>query len=268
MIIQPVDGVDQPSGVNPPVRVLRPRGRTPIGCLLWIHGGGLIVGSAAHDDAFCAETAREVGVVVVSVDYRLAPEHPFPSALDDCAGGWDWIQANAGHLGIDPTRVAVGGHSAGGGIAATLIQRLYDAGARPCARWLFCPMLDDRTAGRRDLDRTRHLAWNNRNNRAAWRYYLGAEPGRAHLPTYASAARRSDLTGLAPAWLGVGDVDLFHDEVVRYARRLHGCGVPTRCDVVTGAPHDFDQWAAGTTAARRYVTVARGWLARQIRTTR
>lgn len=243
------------------LRVHRPRVPRSDAALLWIHGGGLVIGSPVQDDRFCASTARELGVVVVAVQYRLAPRHGFPAALDDCVAGWEWLQEAAPWLGVDPARVAVGGQSAGGGLAAGLAQRLHDAGGRSAAaQWLFCPMLDDRTADRRELDAVDHRVWNNRLNAFGWGSYLGVAPGAADVPDYAVPARRADLAGLPPAWIGVGDIDLFHDEDQEYAGRLRAAGVDTTVEVVPGAPHGFEAWAPGTRIARDYVAGARDWL--------
>ena len=229
--------------------------------MLWIHGGGYLIGAARQDDWLCGPTARELGILVASVEYRKAPEHPFPAALDDCHAGWTWLHDNAAALGVDPARVAVGGESAGGGLAAALAQRLRDAdGPRPVAQWLFCPMLDDRTAARRDLDAVRHRIWNNRLNRFGWRSYVDAEPGSDAVPAYAVPARRGDLGGLPPAWIGVGDIDLFHDEDLEYAQRLRAAGVAATFHLVPGGPHGFEGIARNTAISREYVAAARQWL--------
>jgi acetyl esterase/lipase len=251
-----VPGVDVE--VTPGQRVYRPREPRSGLTLLWIHGGGFVMGGAIQDDRFCAETARELGITVVSAEYRLAPEDPYPAALDDCHAAWTRARDHA----ADPGRVVVGGQSAGGGLAAALVQRLADAGERPLAQWLFCPMLDDRTAARRDLDRRRHRVWDNRLNRFGWRAYLGTEPGAPIVPPHAVPARREHLAGLPPTWIGVGDIDLFHDEDAEYARRLRAAGVDTTVHVVPGAPHGFEAWAPDTGFARGYLATARAWLGR------
>jgi acetyl esterase/lipase len=246
------------------VRVYRPRTGVSGAGLLWIHGGGLIIGRPSQDDRFCSETARDLGMVVVSVDYRLAPEEPFPAAADDCTAAWDWLQRSAAELGVDPTRIAVGGQSAGGGLAACLAQRLRDRGGiQPRAQLLACPMLDDRTATRRELDGLRHWAWNNTQNRFGWHSYLGQEPGGRAQP-YAVAARRENLRGLPPAWIGVGDIDLFVEEDTDYARRLREAGVACELEVVPGAPHGFEAWAPDTPLAEDFVRRSREWLARSV----
>ena len=243
------------------VRVYHPDDVRSDAALLWIHGGGLVAGSAVPDDRFCGETARELGITVVSAEYRLAPENPCPAAIDDCHTAWTWLQKQSETFGVDPARVVVGGQSAGGGLAAALVQRLYDEGGpQPLAQWLFCPMLDDRTAARRDLDRVGHLVWDNRLNHFGWQSYLAAEPGVSEVPRYAVPARRGDLGGLPPAWIGVGDIDLFHDEDHAYAEQLLEDGVEARFHLVPGAPHGFEAWAPGTDLARAYLAAARTWL--------
>jgi acetyl esterase/lipase len=247
------------------VRVYRPARRRSTAALLWIHGGGLIIGSAVQDDRLCAQVARDLGIVIASTEYRLAPEHPYPAALDDCLTAWTWLQGEAERLAVDSDRIALGGESAGGGLAASLAQRLHDSAsdlgiAAPVAQLLFCPMLDDRTAARQDLDALDHFVWNNRLNRFGWRSYLGAEPGSASVPEYASPARRADLHGLPPAWIGYGDIELFSIEDYDYAERLRAAGVDVTTDVVTGAPHGFEAWASNTDLARAYVARAQSWL--------
>jgi len=228
--------------------------------LLWIHGGGLVIGAAKMNDRLCGETAKRLGITVVSVEYRLAPTHPFPAAIDDCLAAWRWLIAHAARLGIDPDRVAIGGQSAGGGLAACLVQRLHDEGATVAAQWLFCPMLDDRTAADRDHDATRHFVWNNEANRFGWSSYLGGAPGAERVPAYAVAARREDLTGLSPAWIYASDIELFHDEVGEYARRLEAAGVEVTLEIVHGAPHGFETWLSDSPLAQNLLGSARDWL--------
>ncbi|GAB2678848.1 alpha/beta hydrolase [Nocardia goodfellowii] len=243
------------------LRIYRPDSVQPTRALLWIHGGGLIIGGAVQDDRLCGATVRELGIVVVSIDYRLAPEHPYPAALDDSMRAWKWLQDNAATLGIDSRQVVVGGQSAGGGLAAALAQRIRDTGQiQPLGQWLFSPMLDDRTAARRELDRIRHHVWDNRLNRFGWRSYLADEPGSAHIDPRAVPARAETLEGLPPAWLGVGDIELFSDEIREYARRLDRAGVHVTLHEATGAPHGFETWAHDTDLARRHIGAAHRWL--------
>lgn len=247
------------------VRVYTPAQPTGAG-LLWIHGGGLVLGAAAVDDRFCGETAAELGVTIVSVDYRLAPRAPFPAAHDDTYRGWQWLQQHAAELGVDPARIAVGGQSAGGGLAACLVQRLHDEGDAVAAQWLLCPMLDDRTAADRTRDAEAHFVWNNRANLVGWRTYLGDEPGAATTPPYAVAARRDDLTGLPPTWIYASDIELFHDEDVAYAERLRDAGVDVTVDVISGAPHAPEAWAPDVPIARDLVSRGRAWLGARLGT--
>lgn len=232
--------------------------------LLWIHGGGLVLGSAAMDDVHCGETARDTGVTIVSVDYRLAPKHPFPAAIDDCFTGWQWLRANASALGLDPERLAIGGQSAGGGLAASLVQRVLDAGEPVAAQWLFCPMLDDRTAAERAHDDVGHFIWTNRSNLVGWSSYLGSSVGAETLPPYAAPARRDDLSGMPPTWMYASDIELFYAEDVEYANRLRAAGADVTLVVVNGAPHGFEAWASRNPMAQQLLAGARAWLGERL----
>lgn len=243
------------------VRVFTPTGGGNGAALLFIHGGGMVIGSASQEDARCAQIAEDLGVIVVSVEHRLAPEHPFPAPMDDCFAAWQWLQREAPARGIDPARIAIGGQSAGGGLAAGLAQRLRDESEmQPVAQWLFCPMLDDRTAARPELDLLDHFLWNNGSNLVGWRSYLGAEPGQDTAPAYAAPSRRSDLAGLPPAWIGTGEIELFFDEDRAYAAALDAAGVDCTLDAVPGAPHAFESVGAATSVAKDYSARAQAWL--------
>jgi acetyl esterase/lipase len=245
------------------LRTYHPKSRQSLAALFWIHGGGYVIGQASQDDRLCSITADALGILVVSVEYRLAPEHPFPAGLDDCHAGWIWLQQHAGTLEIDPSRIALGGESAGGGLAASLAQRLHDEGSPlPAAQWLINPMLDDRTAASQEVDAKHHFVWNNRANAFGWRAYLGVEPGTAQLPAYASPARRNDLRGMPPTWIGVGEIDLFYQENLAYAEGLRAAGVDVVCDVVPGAPHGFGTWAPDAQVSRNFHSRAHDWLRR------
>lgn len=231
---------------GPGVRLYRPSrlaGEVP--ALLWIHGGGYVVGSAADDDDLCRALTRKLGVVVAAVDYRLAPEHPYPAALEDCHDALRWL---AKLPGVDPGRVAIGGASAGGGLAASLAFLARDRGeVRPVAQMLSYPMLDDRTVDPA-LEDKGFRVWNTASNRVGWGCYLGEADRATAVP-----ARRDDLAGLAPAWIGVGTLDLFYTEDLIYARRLTDAGV--RCDVheAPGAFHGFDRVAPKASISRAYL---------------
>jgi len=184
--------------------------------------------------------ARMLGVPVICPAYRLAPEAPYPAAFNDAHAAWRTIIALARPLAIDPAKVVIGGYSAGAGLAACLAHRLRDdGGTQPVAQMLVYPMLDDRTAERQALDKPRHRVWSNRNNRFAWKAYLGPDVRPEDLQ-YAVAARRADLTGQPPTWLGVGTCDLFLDEVREYRSRLAAVGTAIAYEEVAGAIHGFD----------------------------
>jgi len=210
----------------------------PLPALLWIHGGGFVIGSAAQDDAVCKYFAQELGIVVASVEYRLAPEFPFPVPLQDCYDALAWL---AQQPYVDPTLIAIGGASSGGGLAAALAQLARDKGDVQLAfQILAYPMLDDRTTARTDIDESRFRLWNNKANRLGWNSYLGQPPRSGEISTLASPARNHDLIGLPPALLGVGTLDLFYEEDIAYAGRLRDAGVPCDLQVVDGAYHGFD----------------------------
>ncbi|HZC93640.1 MAG TPA: alpha/beta hydrolase [Mycobacterium sp.] len=219
------------SGVG--VRLHRPAGVDQPGpALLWLHGGGYIIGTAQQDDALCRRFTRELGITVAAVDYRLAPEHPYPAPLEDCYAALTWL---ARLPAVDKARVAIGGASAGGGLAAALALLAHDRGeVTPALQLLAYPMLDDRSGS--GPDNPKYRLWSPKSNRFGWKAYLGTADPKVAVP-----ARRDDLGGLPPAWIGVGTNDLFHDEDVDYAGRLTAAGVPCRVEVVNGAFHGFDQ---------------------------
>ncbi len=208
----------------------------PTGALLWIHGGGYVGGDPIGDHTLCSEYARDLGIVVVSATYRLAPDHPFPAGLEDCYAALRWMHENADELGVDRDRIAIGGESAGGGLAAALAQLAYDRGeVAVCFQLLVYPMLDDRTA--LDRRRPRTLVWSPAANVFGWTSYLGHPPRLVEDRPYAVPSRREDLRGLPPAWIGVGDIDLFYEEDVAYAERLQAAGVPCQLEIVPGFYH-------------------------------
>jgi acetyl esterase/lipase len=218
--------------------------RRPSGALLWIHGGGLVLGRPEQSVDVCNRAASDVGIVVANIDYRLAPENPFPAGLDDCVDALRWLHANAEELGIDSARIAVGGDSAGGGLAAAVSQRAHDEGIPLAFQALVYPMLDDRTVLQADHAGRGSLVWTPACNEYAWSAYLGHRPSHDELAPYAAPARREDLSGLPPAWIGVGDLDLFYEEDVEYARRLETAGVRCELHVLPGAYHGADIFAA------------------------
>lgn len=226
------------------VIVHEPAGRSrPSGVAIWLFGGGLITGSAAHVNDVASRFAAETGAMFVVPDYRVAPEHPFPAAIDDAFTTLQWIISEADSLGIDPDRIVVGGESAGAGIAAALAQRAADAGITLRLQLLIAPMLDDRTVIRAERDGRVALAWTVPSNRLGWSSYLGHDLSHAETRPYAVPARREDLSGLAQAWISIGDIDLFHDEARDYAARLTAAGVPCEFHTTPGAHHAFELFA-------------------------
>ena len=252
-----IDDVDVPGppGAPPvPVRLYRPRaveGSAP--ALLWAHGGGMVAGAARMDERTSIAFARTLGITVASVDYRLAPGAQAPAQVEDCYAVLRWLVDHADERGVDVDRLAVGGASAGGGIAAGLALLAHDRAEVALAfQLLVYPMIDDRTVVRRPDGVEGARLWTPTSNRYGWTSYLGREPGSDGVSAYAAPARREDLTGLPPAWIGVGTLDLFHDEDVVYAKRLRAAGVPCGLEVVPGAFHGFDVALPGRAVSRAF----------------
>jgi acetyl esterase/lipase len=212
----------------------------------------MCAGSAQLEIDPAARVAQATGAVVVSPNYRLAPENPFPAGLDDCMATLRWMVEHADELGIETGRMAVCGTSAGGGLAAALAQRAVDDGIPLRAQALVSPMLDDRTALRYDFDGKGELTWSPRSNRWAWTAYLGREPRLSDAPDYAAASRRRDVTGLPPAWIGVGDLETFYDECVAYAETLNSGGVPCELVTVRGMYHTAEGIARKASSMRHF----------------
>jgi acetyl esterase/lipase len=229
---------------NVGVRVQRPADADRPGpALLWIHGGGTVMGSAAQEDKFGRKLVNFADIAVAAVDHRLAPEHPYPAPLEDCYAALGWLMRQPW---VDPARVAIGGASAGGGLAAALAQLARDRGEfAPALQMLVYPMLDDRTGA--DPDGRSRVMWSERDNQLSWHWYLGGAD-----PAVAAPARRADLTGLPPAWIGIGTLDLFYDESTTYAERLRAAGVPVHLEVARGAFHAFDFIAPNASVSQRF----------------
>lgn len=226
------------------VRIHKPRtAHEPGPALLWIHGGGMLMGTAAQEDRFCRKLVDFTDVAVVAVDHRVAPEYPYPTPLEDCYAALLWLSRQSW---VDSARIAVGGASAGGGFTAALAQLACDRGDVDIAlQMMVHPMLDDRT-GTGSAARKR-VMWSARDNQLAWKWYLaGADPDKA-VP-----ARRPDLSGMPPAWIGVGSHDLFHDECRVYGDRLRQAGVRVHEEIAEGAFHVFDLIAPNSAVSKRF----------------
>lgn len=229
----------------PDVRVLvyTPPGRKTVlrPAYFYVHGGGYVIGTPEMSDGSNRSLAAELDCVIVSVDYRLAPETRFPGALEDCYAALTWLHATAEQLGVDRKRIAIGGESAGGGHAAALALLARKRGEVPiCLQLLDSPMLDDRTGSGSDPHPyCGEFVWPPQNNRFGWRALLGMEPGGPDVPVEAVPARATDLSGLPRTFIAVGALDLFLEESLEYARRLIRAGVPTEFHVIAGAFHGF-----------------------------
>ncbi len=215
-----------------------------------IHGGGYVLGTPEMSDIFNLMIAGKLGVVVCSVDYRLAPEHPVPAPLDDCYAGLAWFHENAGRWNVDTSRIAIGGESAGGGLAASLAIYARDKGEYPiCHQHLTYPMLDNLTGtdAHPGDPLTGEFTWTRDRNQYGWSAYLGDMPAVSpYVPS-----RVEQYEGLPPTWMFTVTLDLFRDENIRYAQALLAAGVPTELMVLPGACHGF-QRVPGTHLGRRY----------------
>lgn len=212
-----------------------------------------MLGQIEQDDPLLEHIVDAVGCAAVSVEWRRPPEHPFPAPMNDCYAGLHWTHKNAAELRIDPQRIAVGGASSGGGSAAGLALLARDRGELPiCFQLLVYPMLDDRNVTPASLEVSDPTVWNRASNLIGWRSYVGDAVGSEAVSPYAAPTRATDLTGLPPAYLPVGDVDLFLDEDIEYAQRLLQAGVPTELHVYPGGIHGFDLLAPASGLAGRF----------------
>ncbi|ANZ14660.1 alpha/beta hydrolase [Streptomyces noursei] len=256
----PADGPDisllicRPTGPAP----ARPR---PL--LYYVHGGGMVVGNNRDGMTVPLALAAELDAVVVSVEYRLAPEHPHPAPIEDVYAGLVWTAAHAGELDADADRIVVAGTSAGGGLAAALALLTRDReGPRPIGQLLMCPMLDDRN----DTPSAHQMAglgvWDRSANETAWTALLGASRGGPDVSPYAAPARAEDLTGLPPAFLDVGTAETFRDEVVAYANRIWQAGGVAELHVWPGGFHGFADLVPRARLSRAALAAHLNWLRR------
>ncbi len=253
-----------PDGAEVRLRIHRPVGVDgPRPCLYWMHGGGYVIGSPEQDDLRFDRWCQRFGLIGVGVQYRLAPEHPYPAAIEDSYAGLRWVTENGADLGIDVERIGIGGPSAGGGLAAALGLMIRDRGEFSIDyQLLIYPMIDD--------TRTTVSAgwevpiWPPSSNHFGWSSYLGDRFGTDDIPTHAAAARETDLTGLPPTYIMVGGLDGFADEDIDYATRLNHAGVPVELHVYPGAPHGFEGFAPGAAVSRQARSDMNAWLGRMI----
>ena len=256
----PVDGVESqdlkiPGPAGAPditARLYKPKdlsGSKP--GMLWIHGGGYILGDLDVDDYNLRQMCVNTGCVILSTNYRLAPENPFPDPVEDCYTSLKWMVKNSESLGIDKSRIAIGGGSAGGGLAAGLVIMTRDRGEIEVVfQLLIYPMLDDRNITLSSHTITDQRTWDREKNIFAWKAYLGDSAKDGNVSPYAAAARAKDLSGLPPAYIAVGELDLFLDEDIEYAQRLLQAGVSTELHVYPGAIHGFDSILTASVSKR------------------
>ena len=221
------------------VKIYEPKARGKIlPGLLFIHGGGFIGGSADSMDAKCRVMSEEIDCVIVNVEYRLAPEHPYPAAPEDCYAALEWFFGRAGELGVDPSRIGVYGGSAGGGLAIALTLLARDRKGPPIRfQMANYPMIDDRSVTAYCNEITDERVWNKAQTQFGWACYLGENPG--EISPYAAPARAKDLSGLPPAYSCVGELDPFRDETIAYVSRLAQAGVPVEFHLYPGCFHGF-----------------------------
>ena len=235
------------------LRVYRPQtAQTLLPVLYWMHGGGMVIGSVNLDDALLAGAVDRLGIAAVSVEYRLAPEYPDPTPIEDCYAGLVWIASQGASMHLDSDRIAVGGASAGGGLAAGLALLARDRSGPPIAfQLLLEPMLDDRSATRSSTQYDRTTLWDRNDNQWGWSALLGERVGTDVVSPYAAPSRASVLKGLPAAFIDVGEVETFRDECIDYAARLSTAGVPTEFHMYPGAFHGFDLIAPDSWTGRR-----------------
>lgn len=210
--------------------------------MLWIHGGGYVMGHPDMDDVLCEGFVQVAKCVVVSVDYRLAPEHPYPAAIDDCYAGLTWMSDEAESLGIDLDRIAIAGASGGGGLTAALALLARDKGGPALIFQMpLYPMIDDRniTASSHEITAD-NATWNRTNNLAAWSMYLGERNDTSEVSQYAVPSKAESLAGLPPTYTCIGQLDLFRDETIEYVTRLAQVGVDVEFHLYPGCFHSFE----------------------------
>ena len=229
----------------------RRREGDPTSAVLFLHGGSMILGSVDHYDEIVQHQVADSGVPVLAVDYRLAPEHRHPVPVLDCFAGLRWLAEHAQELGVDPTRIAVMGDSAGGGLAAGVAILARDRGGPAIShQLLFYPMLDDRPLTRDD-ELSAIATFTYDDNATGWYALLGEDCGGTSVPSSAAPARATDLHGLPPLYLDVGGADILCSQDVAYAHRLVDAGVPVELHVHPGAIHAFELYAPQAGVSQR-----------------
>jgi len=235
------------------VRIYRPAGaQGTLPGILYIHGGGMVLGNLDGEHLTALMLTEAVGAVIVSVDYRKAPEAPFPAGPEDCYAGLTWMAAHTDELGVDPARVAVYGGSAGGGLALAVALMSRDRGGPGIAHLMaIYPMVDDTNTTPSSHEITDVGLWDRAGNLEAWQWYLGDAHGTDDVSHYAAPARADDLSGLPPTFVDVGELDLFRDEDIALVTRLAQAGVPTEFHLYPGAYHASEVFAPEAALSKR-----------------
>ncbi|UUV32762.1 alpha/beta hydrolase [Amycolatopsis roodepoortensis] len=247
-------------GTEVVVTVVKPRDAEDAPGFYNIHGGGMVLDDRFADLPRMVTLVEEFGFVAVTVDYRLAPEHPHPAPIEDCYAGLTWMVEHASELGFDPGRLIVGGGSAGGGLSAGIALLARDRGGPALAgQLLLCPMIDSRNDSASTVEFAERGVWGRAANEFGWRSLLNGQTS-----PYAVPATATDLAGLPPAFIEVGAAEIFRDEDVEYARRLWQAGVPTELHVWAGAYHGFDRIAPDSEVTRAALAARASWLRRII----
>ena len=246
------------------LRVHRPVGADgDLPCLFWMHGGGYVLGSPEQDDLRFDRWCQRFGLMGVAVQYRLAPENPYPAAIEDCYAGLKWVKKNGSDLGIDTDRIGIGGPSGGGGLAAALGLVVRDRAEFSIDyQLLIYPMIDDTRASVSagwDVP-----VWTPESNHFGWSSYLGDLFGGDDVPSHAAPSRETNLAGLPPTYIMVGSLDGFADEDIDYAMRLNHAGVAVELHVYPGAPHGFEGFAPQAAVAKQARRDINNWLGRMI----
>ena len=252
----------RPDGTSLPLRLYRKRGSRSLALIVYVHGGGMIMGTVDSYDSVCSKYASFANIAILSVDYRLAPEYPYPAAIEDVSAGVQWARENCVELSIEPNRIGIAGDSAGGGIAAGVLLKARDEGVGLNAAMLIYPMLDDRTiASPADGPKLTgpFITWSYNDNITGWRCLLG-EMGPGEVSAYAAPARATNLGGLPPIYLEVGDLDIFHDEDVVFASRIRDAGGNVQLHLRPGCPHGYEVFAPKSRVAQLAMEQRYGYL--------
>lgn len=231
--------------------------------LYLIHGGGMVLGNRFFgiDEVF--PLVEQHGVVVVTVEYRLAPEHPHPAPVEDCYAGLVWMAEHADELGVDPARILVSGASAGGGLSAGVALLARDRGGpRLAGQLLNCPMIDDRNDSVSSRQYDGIGAWDRHNNDTGWSALLGTDRSIGAVSPYAAPARATDVSGLPPAYIEVGAAEVFRAESVEYATRIWASGGAAELHVWSGAYHGFSGFSPDAVVSRAARAARASWVAR------